>query len=174
MYLVPIINLFHTLKLGPHSKESANFFNKSWVIDGTMIVEEYLARKVSEGTASPMEMTFVALPDVALWNPKQQLDRDEKKNKEGGAAATVRNYTRSVIPSVCLNVEHLITSSIHGLTERTCTVPRVEKFLGKMRGINLPTKEFCDAEYFGRSMRSEGGGVIGRYQSRRVSNVYLP
>ena len=30
------------LKLGPQSKESANFFNKSWVIDGTMILEEYL------------------------------------------------------------------------------------------------------------------------------------
>ena len=30
MYLVPIINLFHTLKLGPQSKESANFFNKVW------------------------------------------------------------------------------------------------------------------------------------------------
>ena len=42
MYLVPIINLFRTLKLGPQSKESANFFNKSLVIDGTMIVEEYL------------------------------------------------------------------------------------------------------------------------------------
>ena len=41
-YLVPKINLFHALKLGPQSKESANFFNKSWVIDGTMIVEEYL------------------------------------------------------------------------------------------------------------------------------------
>ena len=27
---------------------------QSWVIDGTMIVEEYLARKVSEGTTPPM------------------------------------------------------------------------------------------------------------------------
>ena len=37
------------LKLGPQSKESANFFNKGWVIDGTMIVEEYLG--TSDGAA---------------------------------------------------------------------------------------------------------------------------
>ena len=28
--MVPNINLFHSLKLGPQSKESANFFNKGW------------------------------------------------------------------------------------------------------------------------------------------------
>ena len=49
MYVAPEINLFHTLKLGPISKESANFFNKSWVIDGTMIVEECLG--TSDGAA---------------------------------------------------------------------------------------------------------------------------
>ena len=42
MYLVPKINLFYALKLGPKSKESANFFNKVWVIDGIMIVALYL------------------------------------------------------------------------------------------------------------------------------------
>ena len=42
-------NLFHTLRLGPLSKETTNFFNKSWVIGGTMIVEEYLVRKVWRG-----------------------------------------------------------------------------------------------------------------------------
>ena len=29
-YLEPKINLFHTLKLGPQSKESANFLKKVW------------------------------------------------------------------------------------------------------------------------------------------------
>ena len=37
------------LKLDPQSKESANFLNKGWVIDGTMIVEEYLG--TSDGEA---------------------------------------------------------------------------------------------------------------------------
>ena len=39
MYLVPKINLFHTLKLGPQSKESANFFNKVWVQDCRFVPE---------------------------------------------------------------------------------------------------------------------------------------
>ena len=39
MYLVPIINQFHTLKLGPKSKESANFFNKVWVQDYRFVPE---------------------------------------------------------------------------------------------------------------------------------------
>ena len=39
MYLVPKINLFHTLKLGPQSKESANFFNKVWVPDCRFVPE---------------------------------------------------------------------------------------------------------------------------------------
>ena len=42
MYLVPKINLFHALNLGPQSKESANFLNKVWVNGGTMIVDLYL------------------------------------------------------------------------------------------------------------------------------------
>ena len=53
-YLVPKINLFHALKLGPQSKESANFFNKSWVIDGTMIVEEYLGTSDGGARSWPM------------------------------------------------------------------------------------------------------------------------
>ena len=36
------MNLFYALKLGPQSKESANFFNKVWVNGGTMIVDLYL------------------------------------------------------------------------------------------------------------------------------------
>ena len=55
MYLVPKINLFHTLKLGPQSKESANFFNKGWVIDGTMIVEEYLGTSDGGARSWPMD-----------------------------------------------------------------------------------------------------------------------
>ena len=39
MYLVPKINLFHTLKLGPQSKESANFFNKVWDQDSRFVPE---------------------------------------------------------------------------------------------------------------------------------------
>ena len=54
MYLVPKINLFHALKLGPQSRESANFFNKSWVINGTMIVEEYLGTYDGEARCPPM------------------------------------------------------------------------------------------------------------------------
>ena len=54
MYLVPKINLFHTLKLGPQSKESANFLNKSWVIDGTMIVDEYLGTSDGESRSPPL------------------------------------------------------------------------------------------------------------------------
>ena len=73
MYLVPKINLFHTLKLGPQSKESANFFNKSWVIDGTMIIEECLG--TSDGAArSPrlvsalhVALPFLRSPIVVLW-----------------------------------------------------------------------------------------------------------
>ena len=41
-------------KLGPQSKESANFFNKSLVIDGTMIVEEYLGTYDGEACCPPM------------------------------------------------------------------------------------------------------------------------
>ena len=65
MYLVPIINLFHTLKLGPQSKESANFFNKSWVIDGTMIVEEYLGTSDGEARSPPMGI---------WWPPDRHVD----------------------------------------------------------------------------------------------------
>ena len=39
MYLVPKINLFHALKLGPQSKESANFFNKVWDQDSRFVPE---------------------------------------------------------------------------------------------------------------------------------------
>ena len=37
---------------------------QSWVIDGTMIVEEYLARKVSEGTTPPMHQSAVCADDA--------------------------------------------------------------------------------------------------------------
>ena len=56
-YLASKINLFHTLKLGPLSKESANFFNKSWVIDGTTIVEEYLRMYNGAARSPPLWMT---------------------------------------------------------------------------------------------------------------------
>ena len=62
MYLAPIINLFHTLKLGPHYKESTNFFNKSWVIDGTMIVEDYLGTSDGEARSPPLLATRPAPP----------------------------------------------------------------------------------------------------------------
>ena len=45
-YLVPKINLFHALKLGPPSKESANVFNKGWVIGGTMIDEIFILKRM--------------------------------------------------------------------------------------------------------------------------------
>ena len=64
MYLVPKINLFHTLKLGPQSKGSANFFNKGWVIDGTMIVEEYLG--TSDGGARSWPMFWLLSLSLSL------------------------------------------------------------------------------------------------------------
>ena len=65
-YLVPKINLFHALKLGPQSKESANFFNKSWVIDGTMIREEWLGTYDGAARCSGM-IRVIAFIAVAAY-----------------------------------------------------------------------------------------------------------
>ena len=62
MYLVPKINLFYALKLGPQSKESAYFFNKVWVIDGTMIIEECLGASDGAARSPPMRPSRPSLP----------------------------------------------------------------------------------------------------------------
>ena len=69
MYLVPKINLFHALKLGPQSKESANFFNKSWVIDGTMIIEEYLGATDGAARSPRLLLCLLATPPNHSNNP---------------------------------------------------------------------------------------------------------
>ena len=53
-YLEPKINLFHTLKLGPQSKESANFFNKVWDQDSRFVpqVSRLIQRQGSCGLLS--------------------------------------------------------------------------------------------------------------------------
>ena len=53
-YLEPKINLFHTLKLGPQSKESANFFNKVWDQDSRFVpqVSRLIQRQGSCGRSS--------------------------------------------------------------------------------------------------------------------------
>ena len=90
MYVAPEINLFHTLKLGPISKESANFFNKSWVIDGTMIVEECLGTSDGAARSPPMISTraprrsfhytekrfWLLAPPSPPQPPSQQLSSD--------------------------------------------------------------------------------------------------
>ena len=55
MYLVPKINLFHALKLGPQSKESANFFNKVWDQDSRFVpqVSRLIQRQGSCAFFSP-------------------------------------------------------------------------------------------------------------------------
>ena len=70
--MVPKINLFHTLKLGPRSKESANFFNTVWVIGGTMIVELCLMSK-KRGidwerviTTAGSELMFVEMSNLQI------------------------------------------------------------------------------------------------------------
>ena len=58
MYLVPKINLFHALKLGPQSKESANFFNKVWDQDSRFVPQ--VSRLIQrQGSCAPEPPTSV-------------------------------------------------------------------------------------------------------------------
>ena len=72
-YLEPKINLFHTLKLGPQSKESANFFNKVWDQDSRFVPE--VSRLIQrQGTCGPssrrrkkhISVQGIAFPRIAL------------------------------------------------------------------------------------------------------------
>ena len=67
MYLVPKINLFHTLKLGPQSKESANFFNKVWVQDCRFVPQ---VRKLIH-RLSTCSTEYAAPLFLWLWRPSK-------------------------------------------------------------------------------------------------------